>query len=153
MGTKVAPTYANIFMGYLRDNILLKDWKVTLPHMWRRYIDDIIFFWRSSVEELKEFINHLNQCRPYIKFTAEYDIESKTVPFLDMSVSIKDNHIFTDLYQKATRRVQYSLPSSCHPMHITNNIPFSLGYRILRICSSQDDFMKHLNGLRQDLLS
>ena len=47
----------------------------------------------------------------------------------------------------------YLLPSSCHPLHITKNIPFSLAYRILRICCSREKFLNHLEGLRQDLLS
>merc|ERR1712001_561247 len=43
--------------------------------------------------------------------------------------------------------------SSCHPGHITNNIPFSLSCRLLRICSNPPDFAKRLEELRQDLLS
>ena len=45
------------------------------------------------------------------------------------------------------------LPSSCHPGHITRNIPYSLAYRLLRICSDPCDFCKRLEELRQDLLS
>ena len=33
---------------------------------------------------------------------AEYDVETKTIPFLDLSVSIKDGKIVTDLYKKDT---------------------------------------------------
>ena len=70
-----------------------------------------------------------------------------------MSTSIENNFIATDLYKKPTAKVQYLLPSSCHPLHVTKNIPFSLAYRILRICSSREKFLAHLEGLRQDLLS
>ena len=78
---------------------------------------------RSALtENLNEFHPHI------IKFTATYDQEKKTVPFLDMQVSIdKDGFIQTDLFTKDTTRCQqYLLPSSCHPGHITKNIPFSL---------------------------
>ena len=44
-------------------------------------------------------------------------------------------------------------PSSCHPGHITRNIPFSLGYRLLRICSHKQTFLLRLEELRQDLFS
>ena len=94
MGTKVAPTYACIFMGWLAKNFLEEKWSGTKPHMYKRYIDDIFFLWHSSVEELEMFINSLNQHHSHIKFTATYDSKTKTVPFLDMQVSIdKNGHI------------------------------------------------------------
>ena len=44
MGTRVAPTYANIFMGKLEKMMIekcpahLRDFR----HIWKRYIDDIL---------------------------------------------------------------------------------------------------------------
>ena len=75
-----------------------------------------------------------------------------SLPFLDTSCSIKDRKIIVDLYRKPTDRNQYLLPSSCHPAHITNNIPFSLAYRIVRICSEPDTRDQRLDELRQLLL-
>ena len=57
-----------------------------------------------------------------------------------------------DLYRKPTDQNQYLLPSSCHPAHIINNIPFSLAYRIVRICSEPDTRDQRLDELRQLLL-
>ena len=65
----------------------------------------------------------------------------------------QDNYIVTDLYKKKTAVCQYLLPSSCHPQHIHKNIPYSLSYRLLRICSDQKTFLERLGELRQDLLS
>ena len=42
MGTRVAPTYACIFMGAL-EVALLAAWSGTKPRMFRRYIDDGFF--------------------------------------------------------------------------------------------------------------
>ena len=157
MGTKVAPTYACLFMGWLEE-LMLQTWSNKKsdpkPYMWRRYIDDIFFIWSGSVSELNEFIHHLNSQHPYIKFTATYNIETRSIPFLDMVVRINENgFIETDLYKKETAKVQYLLPSSCHPGHITKNIPYSLAYRLLRICSNQETFRIRLEQLRQDLLT
>jgi len=45
-GTKMAPSYANIFMGYLKKKQLLM--LVPLqPHMWLRFTDDIDIQWRQ----------------------------------------------------------------------------------------------------------
>ena len=64
----------------------------------------------------------------------------------------EDGYLETDLYKKKTAEVQYLLPSSCHPGHITRNIPYSLAYRLLRICSKRETFKLRLEELRQDLL-
>ena len=59
MGTKVAPTYACLFMGWLEEQIL-QTWSGPQPYMWRRYIDDIFFIWHGSIQELEEFIHYIN---------------------------------------------------------------------------------------------
>ena len=100
------------------------------------------------------FISELNNHHSHIKFTVNYNYETKMVPFLDMNISInKNGFIETDLYTKETARIQYLLPSSSHPAHITKNIPYSLGYRLLRICSDNNVFLKRLDELKQDLIS
>ena len=153
MGTKVAPTYACLFMGSL-ENKILQAWKGPAPYLWRRYIDDIFFIWRASVEDLEAFIEFINDQHPYIKFTATYDTTTKTIPFLDMSVSINDDGLLeTDLFKKETAKVQYLLRASCHPGHITKNIPYSLLYTVKRICSKDEDFKIRREQLRQNLLS
>ena len=153
MGSRVAPTYACLFMGDL-ENKLLQAWKGPAPHLWRRYIDDIFFVWSASVEDLELFINFINEQHPYIKFTATYDSTTKTIPFLDMSISINPDGFFeTDLYKKDTAKVQYLSPASCHPGHITNNIPFSIALSIRRVCSREEDCKIRLEQMRQDLLS
>ena len=154
MGTRAAPTYACLFMGWLEQTKLLGRWTGTAPHLWRRFIDDVFFIWKGTEEELQKFIEHINKQHSHIKFTASYDIKSRSVPFLDMEVSIDDNNfIQTDLHKKKTARVQSLMPSSCHPSHITKNIPYSLAYRLLRICSSPKKFEQRLEELRQDLFS
>ena len=57
-----------------------------------------------------------------------------------------------DLYRKPTDRNQYLLTSSCHPTHVTSNIPFSLALRIVRICSLPEDRDKRLAELKVMLL-
>ena len=64
-----------------------------------------------------------------------------------------NNTIIVDLYKKPTDRCQYLLTSSCHPPHITENIPFSLAYRIVRICSEEETRDKRLEELKTMLLS
>ena len=83
MGTKCAPTYANLFMGqfegkHIYPKILNK------VHIYLRYIDDIFFIWHGSKQELEHFIEHINQVHPTIKFDCTYSFQ--TINFLDLTI-------------------------------------------------------------------
>ena len=78
--TKMAPAYANIFMGTLESRILSET--NTSPTHWRRYIDDIFLVWTDTKESLEQFIKSINGLHKRIHFTAEF---SKTeITFLDL---------------------------------------------------------------------
>ena len=44
------------------------------------------------------------------------------------------------------------LPTSCHPGFITDNIPYSLAYRLVRIESTQEGLDKNLTKLEEELV-
>ena len=44
-------------------------------------------------------------------------------------------------------------PNSCHAGHQSQSIPYSLAYRIRRICSDEDQFEQRLAKLKHDLLN
>ena len=113
IGTKFAPVYSILFMAELEEEILRE---VELkPYLWWHYIDNMFFIWEHGEEKLKEFIDVLNKKHPTIKFTAEW---SKTqINFLDVTVSLENGKIKTDLYVKSTDTHQYLHSSSCHPYH------------------------------------
>ena len=54
--------------------------------------------------------------------------------------------------KKETDRNQYILPTSCHPMNCTKNIPYSLSLRIVRICTKEDKRYQRLGELKELLL-
>ena len=72
-----------------------------------------------------------------------------SLPFLDTSCQIVDGKIEVDLYRKETDRNQYLLTSSCHPAHVTENIPFSLAMRIVRICTLEENRELRFSELKQ----
>ena len=152
MGTMVAPTYACLFMSELEQKILTS-WNGTKPLLFKRFIDDIFFIWPGTEEELKQFLTHMNSAHNHIKFTSTYDVQTKSIPFLDMWVTLKNGKFVTDLFKKPTARCQYLLPSSCHPLHQTTSIIYSLAYRLRRICSDNETFELRLSELKADLLS
>ena len=102
--------------------------------------------WTHSLDDLQTFTTYLNNIHPTIKFTSNHSFTS--IPFLDVSVSLCNGTITTDLYTKATDKHQYLLQSSCHPKHTKRAIPFSLALRLRRICSSDDTFTLRTNELK-----
>ena len=89
IGTRSAPTFADLFMGML-EKIMLEAWEnrkpITIPKEWWRFIDDILFWWTGTEEELKIFLNFINEFHPTMKFTWNYNFETRQVEFLDMLI-------------------------------------------------------------------
>ena len=98
VGTKFAPPYS------IQDFLRKAGFK---PHLWWRYIDDIFFFWEHGEVKLKSFIDTINKMHPTIKVTA--DMSKTSIDFLDVTASIAEGIIETDLYVKSTDSHQYSL--------------------------------------------
>ena len=137
MGTKVAPSFANIFMADFEETWVYS--YPTQPLIWLRYIDDIFLVWDKGRDSLVEFLDHLNTCHHSIKFTS--DISDTTINFLDTSVHIDDDRkLYTDLYCKPTDSHNYLLYDSAHPSHLKRSLPYSQLLRVRRICSKLTDF-------------
>ena len=113
-------------------------------------VADIFFLWEHGEEKLKEFIEHLNEKHPTIKFTAEWSQTS--INFLDVTVSVIGGKITTDLYVKPTDSHQYLHSSSCHPYHCKKGIPYSQALRLNRICSDPNSFDRRCNDLEKWLI-
>ena len=141
IGTRVAPTYANIFMSDFERKHVYSYPKQ--PSLWVRFIDDILLIWEHGEEKLLRFISHLNAVHKTIKFTSE--ISPTKVSFLDTFVILnEDGGISTDLYVKPTDSNNYLLFSSAHPVHCKRRIPYSQFLRIRRICFKEADIrQKH----------
>ena len=140
MGTRVAPTYANLFMGALESKMI----ENCPPHL-RQFLHT----WRQFME----FYNYLNSFNPTMKFDDPcHDSSNNSCDFLDVTITINNGSIETDLYRKTTAKPTALLPSSAYPNHIPSNIVFSMGFRLLRICSTEDKFELRLKELKEDFL-
>ena len=155
MGTRVAPTYANIFMAKLEKFMLSncpEDLKKFI-HCWKRYIDDVLLFFSGTYADLDRFHAHLNSVHHTMKFdNYEHNKENNSCNFLDLTIKISNGKITTDLYKKETDKPTALLPSSAHPSHIAKNIVYSMGFRLLRICSTPEMFENRLEELKTDFL-
>ena len=74
METRVAPNFANVYMGRFEGNFVYKtEWSDSVI-IWVRFIDDISLIWKGDIDYLTEFIDHLNNAAPSIKFTHKISI-------------------------------------------------------------------------------
>ena len=133
MGTKMAPSYANIFMG--KHEILIMQSAPYKPVSWFRFIDDVDMKWTESEENLNRFFDHVNKLHPTIKFT--HETSRNNISCLDTYTTCKNGIMSTDIYNKLADKHQYLSPQSCHPKHCTESIPYSQALRIKRICSNE----------------
>ena len=137
MGTKLAPSFANLFMGDFEEKFVYT-YRLQ-PFLWKRFIDDIIIIRTYGEEELCKFIEYLNSKHKTIKFTEERS--TTPIDFLDITIQIEPNgSISTTLFCKPTDSHNYLLYSSEHPRHILEGIPYSQFLRVRRICSKTTDF-------------
>ncbi len=131
IGTKLAPVFANIFMWHIENTI--QERSACNPELWTHFIDDIFMLWQDGEEALLEFLAMINNIHPSIMFTSDWS--RYRVNFLDVTVSIENGQLVTDVYSKPTDTHQYLLSSSCHPRHCKNSLPYSQALRMKRICS------------------
>ena len=115
MGTRMAPSDANLFMAQLEKKLL--DNASMKPLIWWR---DICCHGEANLEI---FIVDLNQAHPTMKFTAEWS--SSSIPFLDNHVQLENGQLTTDLHAKPMDTHQYLAANSCHPCHCKEAIPLS----------------------------
>ena len=70
MGTKMGPSYANLFVGYI-ERQLFNQYNGPKRELYRCYIDDCIGATSSTREELNQFITAVNSFHPDLKYTWE----------------------------------------------------------------------------------
>ena len=85
----------------------------TKPIMLRRYIDDYIGISTSTKKELKDFIQYVNDLHPSLSYT--YDTLDTSVNFLDISISMTQHELTTDIFYKETDTHSYLRYESTHP--------------------------------------
>ena len=74
MGTRMAPSYANLSLGKFERDALLNS--PHQPYLWLRFIDDIFMIWTAGPEKLKIFVDYLKK-----KLTLHHQVHLFTFPW------------------------------------------------------------------------
>ena len=151
MGTKMAPSFANIFMGALEQTLLSSSPKHLIPLLWKRFIDDIFLIWTHGEESFRSFIQHLDSFHPTIKLEVTHSTQS--VNFLDTTVYITpQNTLHTTLYTKPTDHMPLLHQASHHPNTCKKGLIYSQMLRYRRIITDDKEFQQKAQNLRVALI-
>ena len=134
MGTKMGPSYANLFVGYI-EHKFFNPYNGPKPELYRRYIADCIGATSSSREELNQFIIAV------IRFTLLLNIPGKFPILLQHFWISKFLSKATVYALVCTTNPQILIVIYCIHLHIHHmSILYSQFLRLRRLCSDDSNF-------------
>ena len=99
MGSPVSSIVVNLYMEYF-------EYCHPPPRFWCRFVDDTFVILKEIHKQ--DFLQHINNVDPAIKFTVEDNKEDGAIPFLDTIVkSETDGKLSITVYRKPTHTHQY----------------------------------------------
>ncbi|XP_075422987.1 uncharacterized protein LOC142463956 [Ascaphus truei] len=147
MGTRFAPSYANLFMGFWEERFVWQNLHLGAGLVYYgRFIDDMIFIWDGEEAELQEILKSFDENPLGLKFT--FNIDATSIVFLDLLLTFDDNlDIITATHFKEVSVNNYVHASSNHHKQWLQNIPLGQFHRIRRNCSRDTDFVQQSGEL------
>ena len=83
MGTKVAPVYATLTLGYLEEKLFMNVNQIIKKNYYR-YLDDILIIWSPKFGDYNDFLNKMKNLDDHLQFIV--DEEGDSVNFLDVNI-------------------------------------------------------------------
>ena len=130
MGIHPAPFYANIYLARRIDQKIIElglkygENNKSAFLLFKKFLDDLINIFKGTSKQIHKLFEEINNFHPTLKFTMchttpEEEAEedrcdcefTKSIPFLDTSLSIEDGKVEIDLYKKKPISFACKLPS------------------------------------------
>lgn len=85
MGSKFAPSFANLYVGLFESLFITNEhkWKENIV-LYKRYIDDLLFIWQGSAIDFEDFKIYLNENDWGLNFSGV--INPVSVDYLDITL-------------------------------------------------------------------
>ena len=100
-------------------------------------VDDTWVIQQQSSKQ--EFLEHINQVDPAIKFTVEDTQGNGAIPFLDTLVTLQaDGSLSITVYQKPTHTDQYLQWDSHHSLSTKYSVIGTITHRAKTVCTNPD---------------
>ena len=152
-GTAVSPIYASLTIAFLELQMYSKiketfgdEVQDYVIKNWKRFLDDGQILWKKSFGDISNFVNILNNLHRDISFT--YEASDEKLSFLNIMLYIENDNLLTDIYYKPTDCHDYLPYNSCHPKHVTRNIPYTLARMIATIVDDPQRKSHRLSELK-----
>jgi hypothetical protein len=114
-------------------------------HFYVRFIDDVFGIWippiHNPIASWQSFQYKMNH---YHGLNWRFTDLSDTVEFMDLKLYIQDGTIYSSLYEKALIHHLYTPPHSSHPPGVTLGLVHGLVFRIVTLCSHDDNILAKL---------
>lgn len=152
MGTPPAPPWATIYFGIHEQKFL--GTYVDVLMLYKRFIDDILGIWLTHPDPIidaqlwKDFVAEINNGGLSWTFSKR----GKQVDFMDLTITIVDDHIETTLFEKGLALYQYIPPSSAHPPGLLNGLVVGQVLRFHQLCTSMLDVHDKMRLLHRRLM-
>jgi len=152
MGTRMAPSFANLFLHQLEYNILSNTPNDLHPLIWKRYIDDVFMIWTHGEQTLLELLQYMNTFHPTIKF--QFSFSPTDINFLDTTIYLTpERKLESTLYTKPTDSSMLLHYTSHHPRQCKSGTIYSQALRFRRIITDNNKLCQKLLRLKLILLS
>lgn len=137
MGNPLSPYIANIFLSHFETEFSKHP---LFPKIWLRYVDDV--FAVVKRQKIRQVLQHINDSKyNSLKFTIETELNGQ-LPFLDLSITRKDNKIVLGIYHKPTSTQRYIPSTSNHPIQHKRAAFNSLVFRLVNIPLSKENYLE-----------
>ena len=94
MGTRVAPTFANLFMAQFEEKYIYTH--NSRPRKRFRFIDDIWGIFKGNKDSFQKFNSEINSIHSSITFSGEFS--ETEVDFLDVTTYRKNSKVYSKLF-------------------------------------------------------
>ena len=154
MGMSPAPTIANLYVAIyeLLKLLALLDAKWMLLLL--RSIDDGLGIWLHDADPVED-ARRWNEFQTLVNgggLSWTFTHQSKSVNFMDLTLSIEDGRVISKLYSKPLALHLYIPPNSCHPPGVVTGLIMGNVLRIYMLCSRQSDIEEELRRFFEYLL-
>ena len=135
MGSPLSPILADIFMEEFETSCLRSAY--LQPSLWLHYVDDTFVVWPHGRDTFQDFLQHLNEQHPSIKFTMEIEDDGR-IPFLDVGISRNpDGSLHHNIYRKPTHTDCYLNQCSFHHPSIKSSVKNTLVQCAYALCDPE----------------
>lgn len=149
MGSPLSPLLADIFMDNWENN-LFQSRHPLLNNLvyWHRYVDDILALWTGTHRQLNIFTQFINSLHANINLTTEIEDKHRSLNFLDLTITLVNDHHEFNIYRKPTHTDTIIHNTSQHPPAHKHAAFRTMIHRLFSVPMSPENTKKEINTIK-----